>query len=36
VIKSKNPGTWPAQAQLAADGKFEELKKWQEELKEGK
>lgn len=36
VIKSKNPGTWPAQAQLAADGKFDELKKWQEELKDGK
>ncbi|MEY3399171.1 MAG: hypothetical protein RL220_1765 [Bacteroidota bacterium] len=36
VIKSKNPGTWPAQAKLAADGKFDELKKWQEELKDGK
>ncbi|MEN9638285.1 MAG: ribosomal protein [Bacteroidota bacterium] len=35
VIKSKNPATWPAQAQMAADGKFAELKKWQEELKDG-
>ncbi|MGB1308390.1 MAG: 50S ribosomal protein L21, partial [Oceanihabitans sp.] len=24
--------TWPAQAQLAADGKWDELKKWQDEL----
>jgi large subunit ribosomal protein L21 len=28
--------TWPAQAQLAADGKWEELKKWQDELDGGK
>lgn len=35
VIKSKNPTTWPAQAKLAAEGKFDELKKWQEELKDG-
>ncbi|MEM9884764.1 MAG: DUF4332 domain-containing protein [Bacteroidota bacterium] len=31
-----NPTTWPAQAQLAADGKWEELKKWQDELNGGK
>jgi len=28
--------TWPAQAQLAADGKWDELKKWQDELNGGK
>lgn len=28
--------TWPQQAQLAADGKFDELKKWQDELDGGK
>ncbi len=28
--------TWPQQAQLAADGKLDELKKWQEELDGGK
>lgn len=28
--------TWPTQAQLAADGKWDELKKWQDELDGGK
>ncbi|MCH2192579.1 50S ribosomal protein L21 [Kordia sp.] len=28
--------TWPVQAQLAADGKWDELKKWQDELDGGK
>jgi large subunit ribosomal protein L21 len=28
--------TWPAQAQLAADGKWDELQKWQDELNGGK
>ena len=28
--------TWPAQAKLAADGKWDELKKWQNELDGGK
>jgi large subunit ribosomal protein L21 len=28
--------TWPEQAQLAADGKWDELKKWQDELEGGK
>ncbi len=28
--------TWPAQAKLAADGKWDELKKWQDELNGGK
>lgn len=31
-----NPGTWPAQAQMAADGKWDELKVWQDELDGGK
>ena len=31
-----NPGTWPKQAQMAADGKWDELKKWQDELDGGK
>ena len=31
-----NPATWPAQAKLAAEGKWEELKKWQDELDGGK
>lgn len=34
-FKSHNPRTWPAQAGLAADDKFEELKAWQQELKGG-
>ena len=28
--------TWPAQAKLATDGKWDELKKWQDELDGGK
>ena len=28
--------TWPKQAKLAASGKWDELKKWQEELNGGK
>lgn len=31
-----NPETWPAQAKMAAAGKWDELKKWQNELKGGK
>ena len=30
------PDTWPQQAQLAADGKWDELEKLQDELKGGK
>ena len=30
------PGTWPAQSDMAADNKWEELKKWQDELDGGK
>ena len=33
---SHNPETWPAQAKMAADGKWDELKKWQDELDGGK
>lgn len=32
---SHNPTTWPEQAQFAADGKWEELKEWQEKLDGG-
>ena len=28
--------TWPAQAKLASEGKWDELKKWQDELDGGK
>lgn len=31
-----DPETWPQQAQLAADGKWDELKKWQDELDGGR
>jgi len=33
---SHDPGTWPEQAQLAADGKWDELEKWQDELDGGR
>ena len=32
---SKNPGSWPKQAKMAADGKWDALKKWQDETKGG-
>lgn len=31
-----NPGTWADQAKMAAEGKWDELKKWQDELDGGK
>ena len=31
-----NPTTWSAQSQMADEGKFDELKKWQDELNKGK
>ena len=31
-----DPATWPQQSALARDGKWDELKKWQDELKGGK
>ncbi len=33
---SHNPGTWPKQAEMAAAGKWDELKAWQDELDGGK
>lgn len=30
-----DPTTWPAQSKLAGEGKWEELKKWQDELNKG-
>jgi len=32
---SKVPDSWPKQAKLASEGKWDELKKWQEEVKGG-
>jgi large subunit ribosomal protein L21 len=32
---SKVPDSWPKQAKMAAEGKWDELKKWQEEVKGG-
>jgi large subunit ribosomal protein L27 len=31
-----NPDTWPAQSKMAAEGNWDELKKWQDELDGGK
>jgi uncharacterized membrane protein len=31
-----NPGTWPAQAQMAAEGRWEALRTWQESLSAGR
>ncbi len=31
-----NPATWPAQAKMAAEGKWDELKEWQDKLDGGK
>ncbi len=36
AFAGKDPGTWAQQAQMAADGKFDELKAWQDELNGGK
>ena len=32
----QDPTTWPAQSELAAQGEWDKLKKWQDELKGGK
>ncbi len=32
---SKIPDSWPKQAEMASEGKWDELKKWQEEVKGG-
>ena len=34
--KSHDPETWPEQAKLAADGKWDELKEWQDKLDGGR
>ena len=34
--KMHNPATWPDQAKMAAEGKFAELKDWQDKLDGGK
>ena len=34
--KAHDPTTWPAQAKMAADGKWDELKEWQSKLDGGK
>ncbi len=34
--KMHDPTTWPAQAKMAAEGKWDELKAWQDELDGGK
>ena len=34
--KMHNPASWPKQARMAADGKWDELKKWQDEHDGGK
>jgi len=36
VRGNHTPDTWSAQAKMAADGKWDELKKWQDELDGGK
>jgi large subunit ribosomal protein L27 len=35
-FSTHNPGTWPRQAKMAVDGKWDELKTWQDELDGGK
>ncbi|MCM4173869.1 30S ribosomal protein S2 [Arenibacter sp. TNZ] len=32
---AKNPASWPKQAQMAADGKWDELQEWQDSVKGG-
>lgn len=34
--KAQNPTTWPLQAEMAYTGKWEELKKWQDDMLGGK
>ena len=35
LMASRNPGTWPKQAEMAAAGQWDELKVWQDELDGG-
>ena len=34
--KIHDPGTWPRQSKMAFEGKWQELKNWQESLNKGK
>ncbi|MDQ1089368.1 hypothetical protein [Siphonobacter sp. SORGH_AS_1065] len=34
-FENRDPSTWPEQAQLAAEGRWVELKEWQDELSKG-
>ena len=34
--KAHDPTTWPAQAKMAAEGEWDKLKAWQDELDGGK
>ncbi len=36
AYKVHNPESWPFQAEMAAEGKWDELKKWQDEHKHGR
>ncbi|MFT4660258.1 MAG: putative flap endonuclease-1-like 5' DNA nuclease [Patiriisocius sp.] len=36
AYKVHQPGTWPDQSKMASEGRWDELKKWQDELKGGK
>jgi len=36
AYKVHNPGSWPAQSKMAAEGRWDDLKKWQDELIGGK
>jgi len=36
MIANMDPTTWPKQAAMAAEGKWDELKAWQDELDGGK
>ncbi|MXV38113.1 50S ribosomal protein L21 [Flavobacteriaceae bacterium Ap0902] len=36
IYSSMDPSTWPKQAEMAAEGKMDELKAWQDELDGGK
>ena len=35
-LASHDPETWPKQAEMARDGKWDELKTWQDELDGGR
>ncbi len=35
IVATRDPSTWPDQAQLAATGEWDKLKEWQDELDGG-